>query len=125
MPTWLIVVNILVGVFSLVCQWKVYQKAGQPGWAAIIPIYNFYVLLKIVNKPWWWILLLLVPFVNIVIGIWTINLLSKSFGKNEWFTVGLIFLSVIFYAILAFGPAQYQKRRVQGSDSTVLDQGLT
>jgi hypothetical protein len=82
--------------------WKIYTKAGQEGWAAIIPIYNVYILLKIVGKPAWWLLLYFVPFVNIVIGIWVTNLLSKSFGKSEGFTVGLILLSIVFYPILAF-----------------------
>jgi hypothetical protein len=91
----------------IVAQWKVYQKAGQPGWASIIPIYNIIVLLKIVGKPWWWIFLLLVPFLNLVIIIWVYNLLSKSFGKSEGFTVGLILLPIIFYPILAWGDAKY------------------
>ena len=93
---------MVLAVFLLFCMWKVYTKAGQPGWAAIIPIYNVYILLKIVGKPGWWLLLYFVPFVNIIIGIWVTNLLSKSFGKSEGFTVGLLLLSIIFYPILAF-----------------------
>jgi hypothetical protein len=87
---------------------KVFKKAGQPGWAAIIPIYNLYVILKIVGKPGWWLLLMLIPLVNVVFAIWTVNLLSKSFGKDVGFTLGLIFLSFIFWPILAFGDAKYQ-----------------
>ncbi|MBL7764835.1 MAG: hypothetical protein JNJ58_01985 [Chitinophagaceae bacterium] len=94
-------------VFIIACMWKIYEKAGQPGWAAIIPIYNFIILLKIVGKPWWWLLLMLIPIVNYVFIIWTYNLLSKSFGKSEGFTVGLLLLGIIFFPILAFGSAQY------------------
>jgi len=89
-------------IFSLATIWIVYTKAGKPGWASLIPIYNIVVLLEIVGKPWWWILLFFIPVVNIVFLIWTYNMLSKSFGQSEGFTVGLILLSVIFFAILAF-----------------------
>lgn len=94
-------------ILFIVCMWRIYTKAGQPGWACIIPIYSFIVKLEIVGKPWWWLLLLFIPFVNIIIVIWVTNLLSKSFGKNEGFTIGLVFLPIIFYPILAFGKAAY------------------
>jgi hypothetical protein len=92
----------------IVAEWKIYTKAGKPGWAVLIPIYNTIVMLEIVGKPWWWILLMLIPGVNIVFVIWMINLLSKSFGKDEGFTVGLLLLSIVFYPILGFGSAKYQ-----------------
>ncbi|RTL47990.1 MAG: hypothetical protein EKK39_13135 [Sphingobacteriales bacterium] len=92
----------------LIAQWKIFEKAGQPGWACIIPIYNFIVLMRVIGKPWWWLLLMLIPFVNIVLAIWTVNLLSKSFGKEEGFTIGLLLLPFIFYPILAFGDAVYK-----------------
>ena len=94
-------------VFLIVAEWKIYTKAGQPGWAVLIPIYNFYVLLKIVGKPGWWLLLMLIPLVNIVIAIYVIHLLSKSFGHGVGFTLGLLFLSIIFYPILGFGDSKY------------------
>ena len=94
--------------FLIITNWKIYQKAGQPGWASIVPIYNIIVLLRIVGKPWWWLFLFIIPFVNIVFLIWTYNMLSKSFGKDEGFTVGLILLGIIFMPILAFGSAVYQ-----------------
>lgn len=97
----------LIIVFSIIVGWKIYSKAGQPGWACIIPIYNIYILTKIIGKPGIWVLLFFIPFVNIIFGIWATNLLSKSFGKDEGFTVGLILLSFIFYPILAFGSAKY------------------
>jgi hypothetical protein len=94
-------------ILGIVSQWIIYQKAGKPGWACIIPFYNIYVLLQIVGKPWWWLLLMLIPGVNIVFAIWAVNMLSKSFGKSEGFTVGLLLLGIIFYPILAFGGARY------------------
>ncbi|HEV8507338.1 MAG TPA: DUF5684 domain-containing protein, partial [Chitinophagaceae bacterium] len=98
---------LAITIFLIAAQWKIYTKAGQPGWACIIPIYNIYIMLKIVGKPWWWLLLMLIPFVNLIYAIWMINMLSKSFGKDEGFTVGLLLLAIIFYPILGFGPAKY------------------
>ncbi|MCG8582219.1 MAG: DUF5684 domain-containing protein [Bacteroidales bacterium] len=95
-------------VLMIVSMWKIFEKAGQPGWAALIPIYNTIVMIQIVGKPVWWILLLLIPGINIIFGIWLINLLAKSFGKDVGFTLGLIFLSLIFYPILGLGDAKYQ-----------------
>jgi uncharacterized membrane protein YoaK (UPF0700 family) len=93
--------------FAIVVQWKLFTKAGKPGWASIIPIYNIIVLLEIVGKPWWWLLLMLVPVVNVVLLIMVMIALAKVFGKDGGFAVGLIFLSIIFMAILAFGDAKY------------------
>jgi len=97
----LLVVVIYAGL------WKIFEKAGKPGWAAIIPIYNLIVLLEIVGKPMIWILFLLIPCVNIVFAIWLYNLLSKSFGKTEGYTVGMILLPIVFIPMLGFGDARY------------------
>src|ERR1700734_311348 len=78
----LLIPCLIVSVIAIVGQWKVYTKAGKPGWACIVPIYNLIVLLEIVGKPIWWIFLFLIPCVNIIFIIWTINLLSKSFGQS-------------------------------------------
>jgi len=94
-------------VLYLVAGWVVYTKAGEAGWKSLIPIYNWYVLMKIVGRPGWWLILLLIPFVNFVIWIIVSIDLAKSFGKGTGFALGLIFLAPIFYLILAFGPAQY------------------
>ena len=99
--------SFILSIIYIIGVWKIFTKAGKPGWAAIIPIYNIIVLLEIVGKPLWWILLLLIPCVNIVFGIWIINLLSKSFGKSEGFTIGLLLLGFIFFPILGFGDAVY------------------
>lgn len=104
----LIVVYVLFIALLLVSMWKIYTKAGKPGWAILIPIYNLIVLLEIVGKPIWWILLFLIPGVNIVFLIWTYNLLSLSFGKDEGFTVGLLLLAPVFVPILGLGKATYK-----------------
>ncbi len=103
---WLLYMAVIV--FYVFCMWKIYVKAGKPGWAAIVPIYNVLVQLEIVGRPWWWLLLLLVPVVDIVIGIIIIFDLAKVFGKGTGFGFGLLLLSFIFIPILAFGDAKYQ-----------------
>jgi hypothetical protein len=97
-----IVVTIIAGV------WRVFTKAGKPGWAAIVPIYNVIVLLEIAGKPLWWILLLLIPLVNLIILILVGIEVAKNFGKGAGFGLGLTFLGFIFYPMLGFGDAQYQ-----------------
>jgi uncharacterized membrane protein YoaK (UPF0700 family) len=105
-PTFIVVILVFV-VFMIAAMWKIFEKAGQEGWKCIIPIYNMYVLLKIVGKPGWWLILFLIPIVNYVFIIWTYNMLSKSFGKDEGFTVGLILLGIVFFPILGFGSSVY------------------
>jgi len=103
----LIVVYVALIVLMIASLWKIFTKAGKPGWACIIPIYNIIVLLEIVGKPWWWLLLMLIPFVGIVLGIWMLNLLSKSFGHEVGFTLGLLFLGFVFFPILGLGESKY------------------
>ena len=102
-----IVIILAVMVVMIVAMWKIFEKAGQEGWKAIIPLYNIYILLKIVGKPGWWLILFLIPLVNYIFLIWTYNMLSKSFGKDEGFTVGLVLLGIVFFPILGFGSAVY------------------
>ena len=103
----LTVICVAIVVLVIAALWKVFVKAGQPGWAAIIPIYNTIVLITIVGKPWWWIFLLLIPYVNIVFFILLYIGLARVFGKGGGFAVGLIFLGFIFLPILGFGSATY------------------
>ena len=97
----------IIFLLLIISMWKIYAKAGKPGWACLIPIYNYIVLLQIVGKPWWWLFLLLIPIVNIVIAIIIIHKLSVSFGHGAGFTIGLLILGVFFYPILAFGSSKY------------------
>ena len=101
------IVGLIVGILVIAGMWKVFTKAGKPGWAAIIPIYNTIVLLQIAGKPIWWIVLLFIPIVNIIIAVLVMIGVAKSFGKGTGFALGLLFLSPIFIPILGFSDAQY------------------
>ena len=103
-----LIISLLIALLVIVATWKVFTKAGQPGWASIIPIYNLYIWCKIVGRPWWWILLMLIPFVNFIILIILCIDTAKSFGKGAGFGIGLALLGIIFWPILGFGSAQYQ-----------------
>ena len=98
-----------IGVIVLIIagMWKMFVKAGEPGWAAIIPIYNSIILLKICNKPIWWFILLLIPCVGIIFSIIILVELAKSFGKTPVYAVGMILLPFVFIPMLGFGKAQY------------------
>lgn len=97
----------ICAIITIMGMWKTFAKAGQPGWAAIIPFYNYYVLCQVCGKDIVWFILLLVPCVNIVVSILLMIELAKVFGKGAGFAIGLIFLAPIFIAILGFGKAQY------------------
>jgi uncharacterized membrane protein YhaH (DUF805 family) len=103
----LVIVYIAVIVFEIAALWQVFVKAGRPGWAAIIPFYNYYVILKVVGRPGWWLILYFIPFVNLIVWIIVAIDMAKSFAKSTGFAVGLIFLPFIFIPILGFGPAAY------------------
>lgn len=97
-----IVIAVIAGL------WKTFVKAGQPGWASIIPIYNGIILLKIAGKPVWWIILFIIPVVNIIVGIITCIGVAKNFGKDALFGICLALFGFVMYPILGFGGAQYQ-----------------
>ena len=101
------IIYLAVVVFYLVALWKVFVKAGQPGWAIIIPFYNLYVLLQIAGKPGWWLLLMFIPVVNLVISIIMYIGVANNFGKGTGFAIGLLLLPIIFVPILAFSDARY------------------
>lgn len=103
-----ILIMLAFTLFVIVSMWKVFEKAGQPGWGILIPIYNIYLFLMIAGKPGWWLILYIIPFVNFVIGIIVSIEIAKKFGKDAAFGLGLAFFGIIFYPILAFGSAQYQ-----------------
>jgi hypothetical protein len=94
-------------IFMIAAVWKVFAKAGEPGWACLIPIYNIIVLLKISGKPVWWIILFIIPFVNFIISLLVSLGLAKNFGKGGGFGVGLWLLGPIFFPILGFGDAKF------------------
>ena len=101
------VVGFAFVILMIASIWRIFTKAGEPGWACLIPIYNVVVLLKIAGKPWWWLLLLLIPLVGFVLGFIVNIQLAERFGKTAGFGIGLSLLGFIFLPILAFGDAQY------------------
>ena len=98
---------LAVVAFYLYCLWRIFEKAGKPGWTALIPIYNVLVELEIIGRPWWWLLLMLVPVADIVISVMICLDLAKVFGKESGFAIGLILLPFIFIPILGLGEAKY------------------
>jgi uncharacterized membrane protein YhaH (DUF805 family) len=101
-------VGLAILVFLIAAMWKVFTKAGKAGWLVLIPIVNIYQLLKIAGRPGWWLILLIIPLVNLIISILVSMDIAKSFGKGAGFGLGLAFLGPIFYPILGFGSATYK-----------------
>jgi hypothetical protein len=107
------------GLFGFVCWfiflvlfiagfWKTFEKAGKPGWGALIPFYNTYLLCEIAGKPGWWFLLFFIPVVNIVVSLLVMIDVAKAFGKDALYGVVLLwFFNAIGFLILGFGDAQY------------------
>jgi hypothetical protein len=100
--------GLAIALVVLASLWKVFTKAGEPGWAAIVPIYNVLVLAKIAGKEMWWGILLLIPCVGIVVSFILSIALAEKFGKGAGFGIGLALLPFIFYPILGFGSAEYE-----------------
>lgn len=98
---------LVIYVVAVLPFYGIFSKAGEPGWAAFVPIYNIIVELKIIGRPVWWFILLLIPVVNIVIAVLIAIDLAKSFGKGTGFAVGLFLLNWIFALILWLGDARY------------------
>lgn len=103
-----IALTVLLLIIIIASHWRVFTKAKQPGWASLIPIYNTYIVLKIIGKPWWWLIMLIIPVVNIFFVISLSHNLAKSFGKGVGYTVLLLILPFIGYPMLAFGDATYK-----------------
>ena len=101
---WLVVVVVVVAGL-----WKVFEKAGEPGWAAIVPIYNIIVLVKIAGKEMWWVILFFLPCVNFVAAIMVSMDIARKFGQSTGYGIGLALLPFIFYPMLGFGSAQYNR----------------
>jgi hypothetical protein len=100
-------IPLAVLAFYIVAGWKVFAKAGEPGWGIFVPIYNLYLVCKIAGRPEWWLILFFIPLVNVVIGLIVAMDIAKAFSKSSGFGIGLWLLSFIFVPILGFGSAQY------------------
>jgi hypothetical protein len=106
---------LTIAIIVIAGMWQVFKKAGRPGWAAIVPVYNTLQLIWLNKKPWWWILLMLIPFVNIVIIIMLYYYTAQAFGKGLGTTLLLIFIPVVGWPYLGFSDAKYQLTKSAGS----------
>ena len=100
-------ISLGVSILTIVALWKVFAKAGKPGWAAIIPFYNTYVLCEISLGSGWLFLLSFIPCVNFFFSIYLYYKLSTSFGYDWGFAIGLILIPYVFLPILGFGKSEY------------------
>ena len=104
----LVIVWIVVFAVLIVSNWKIFTKAGKPGWAILIPIYNVMVMLQIVEKPLWWLILLLIPIVDIVYVIIILYNLVLKFGQPGWHVILALLFGIVYYPYLAFSKAEYK-----------------
>ncbi len=126
-----LVIELIIAVIMIVSWWKLFEKAGKPGWASIIPFYNIYIMLEIAGLQWWWLLIIIfLPFIPIIgliveIGVWFyVNLkFVQSYGKDTGFAIGAFFLPFIFYPIMAFNKdINYVGPAGQGEVDQILNQ---
>ena len=103
----MIAVTLCIAIPTAAGAWRVFEKAGLPGWAVLLPVCNRMLILRLVGRPWWWLLLLLIPAVNLVIGGLMCLELAERFGKDPWFALGLVCLFLVFWPILGYGDARY------------------
>jgi len=102
------VIYLALIVFMIATMWKIFTKAGKPGWASLIPFYNIFVMIDIAGKPAWYFILFFIPFANLVAMILIYIGMAERFGKGGGFVVGMILLPIIFFPMLAFGSAEYK-----------------
>lgn len=109
LPPWAVpAATAVLALIALAGCWRVYRKAGQPGWGVLVPLYNLFLLVRIANCSVWWFILLLVPGVNLVIFVLLCIQVSRNFDRGLIFGLGLAFLGVLFYPLLGFSRARYQ-----------------
>lgn len=110
MSTSTIVTSWILFVWTIICRWKMFQKAGLPGWGAIIPFYNIYLRFKMAGMSGWWVLSLLIAPVFVIAFIVSFFKVAKNFGKSGWFWLWLWLLNPIFIGILAFDKSTYSAK---------------
>ena len=115
MSTIYAIVLIATVFLTIASMWRLFAKAGEPGWKCIVPIYGAVVLLRLVGRPWWWLVLMLVPVVNLIPSIMLCFDIAKAYGKGAGTGLGVLLLGPIFIMWLAFGDAQY----VRGTNTPV------
>ncbi len=100
-------------ILTIIGWWKIFAKAGQPGWAILIPFYNMWVMIKVAQKPGWWMIMMFIPLVSFVFVILIYAAICAEFGKGAGYTLGLLFLPFIFAPMLGFGDATYNRALIQ------------
>ncbi len=107
---WGVMMLFILGLNLLILAslWKIFSKAGKPGWGCLIPVYNFVLICEIVGRPTWWVLLMFIPCANIIVAFLLAIDLAEAYGQGAGFGVGMIMLPYIFYPILGFGSASYR-----------------
>jgi len=125
----LLLIELVLLVAYVAGLWAVFDKAGEPGWAAIVPFYNAYLICKIAGRPGWWWAVVFIPFVGGLIWLFLSLLVSldmaANFGKSQGFGIGLWLLGFIFYPILGFGDASYGRRAQRATPSSAVDSSWT
>lgn len=115
----LVAIFFVLGLLTIIANWKIYKKAGEKGWKSIIPIYGGWVQFEFLNMPGWLSLVSLIPFIGqiayVIFHIIACVRLSKAFGKDPAFSIGLIFLPIIFYPIIGFGNCTYLGKEAAGN----------
>jgi len=115
------IIYLAIVILCIASMWTLFQKAGKPGWACIVPIYSNIVMLEIIGKPIWWILMYFIPLVNIYFLIKTIVLFVKAYGKSTGYAIGCIFLPFVFYPMLAFSADTQYMGAGENGPSNILD----
>ncbi|TWT90843.1 hypothetical protein Mal64_12400 [Pseudobythopirellula maris] len=102
--------GVLLGIalYCLAGAWKVFGKAGLPGWFALVPLLNAYLICKIAGKPGWWVVLLFVPLVNLVVLWRVVSGLAMWFGKTDLYAVGLFLVFPLFFAMIGHSTTRYR-----------------
>lgn len=103
-----LLIQLAIAIATIGGMWKMFDKAGEPGWAAIVPFYNIFVMLKIIGRPAWWLVLFFIPIVSFIAAILVFVDMAKAFGKGAGFGIGMVVLPFVFIPMLGFGDAQYQ-----------------
>ncbi len=100
-------IYLAITVAIIAGMWRLFEKANQPGWGVLIPVYNVILMLKVAGKPLWWLVLFMIPLVNIIFCILVPLAIARNFGKGVGYGIGLIVLPFIFYPLLGFSDAEY------------------
>ncbi|MEZ3143287.1 DUF5684 domain-containing protein [Halobaculum sp. MBLA0143] len=106
--TAILLIELALFLSQLVGTWVVFTEADEPGWKALVPLYNFYTMLEIGNNAWWWLFLLAFPVVNLYAAYKIHAGVARAFGRGVPFALGLTFLGFFFFPVLAFGDYRYR-----------------